>query len=267
MMEASDFRDQDPQRQLADAISDSVMNEDFDFFNAIVQNQDLLTIVEIAEYLNVKRQKAEDPVERNRWEAGLDHHLQSLTGQEFSDDDVKTLTGIIQSMEFDAIINSDEVAEETVVPTEHEDTNAWGVSEFEPQYTNEDLETMRKLPVFAQAEELVQEGQFQTAMRVLSKIGGERGLKARQIIDWYVLKRAQELVQEDQFQTATLLVHNNASGKKSAGNIREVLDKTVFLRATELANEGQLTTAERLIMNNASSKARAEAMLEELGLR
>ena len=72
------------------------MNEDTEFFDSIIENQAVLDRVDIAEYLNVKRQSAEDPVEQNRWEFGLDHYLHTLTGQEFSEEEVERLKSVVQ---------------------------------------------------------------------------------------------------------------------------------------------------------------------------
>ena len=100
----------------------------------------------------------------------------------------------------------------------------------------------------------------------MGKLGGERGTKARQIIDKYVFSQAERLADSGQFVAAAQLIKSKASSQESADNMSEALDKIVFKRAYKLATGKQLAAAESLIKSKASSKARVKAMLEELGL-
>lgn len=273
-MEASHQPDKSPENIIIDSLTAAIMAEDYEYFDAIVRNQNVVDDPSIAEYMQIKRRGTDDPVEADRWESGLSYFLEAIDGKLYSKDDLERLDAVVNNLEFDAIVTNTEVGEEPTVlgvrPFNPEeaiiDPAHWSQSVFLAEYSESDLEALRMLPVFNNAEKDAREGMLQRAVRTALQLQGERGILARQAIDTYVFQAAEQHAQSGAFARAMHYVREYGSSEDAQLPMHRALDKHVFEKAQSYVLGGVFHEAQKVIAEFVSTPSRRDMMLRELGL-
>ena len=146
-------------RRMLQAVADAIEKEDYDFSTQIAAQQNFLLPFEVAEYMDVKRRHAEDPVEKRRWEEALTSYLDFLAGIEFPPEEAEAIDEIIKRLEFDNVVESETVAKEqdegeTEDDNEDDDDENWEEDSFGIDMSVEEVKKIRQMPVFQHAESL-----------------------------------------------------------------------------------------------------------------
>lgn len=274
--------------QMLSALADAVENEDYDFTTEISSSQELLRPFEVAEYMDVKRRHSDDPVQSRRWGDALVAYLDTLEGQEFPEEEAEVINGIISNLEFEAITSNSETLDhdnDTDI-TEEEDPDSdkddkWEDDRFTIYIDEEEMEIIRSLPVFKQAETKaagsgVYPPDLQGAKRYIEQhVSGELTEKMLTILDWYVFKHAERKAQGSGVYSPNLrdssdTIKKYSSTEEVADRMRNAIDKYVFKEAERAANgtgvyPPDLVKARKIIDQFASNQGRRDAMLRRLG--
>lgn len=267
-------------RQMIEALTEAIEAEDYGFMVEVAEGQDLLRPYEIVEYMDVKRRKAEDPLENRQWEYGLRHYLTTLRDTEFPLEEVEVINAAINNLEFDAIVSNPEIAEEKSARGDQdaESDLEWNNEQFQLIIDHEEYERIIRLPLFRQAADYasgaVDGYSIGDAVRLIEKnSGGETKDNMRKILDWYISREAQNYAADKvagySIGDAKSLIEKHASSEDTALSMRSSLDKFVFMKAGAYARgevDGySMADAKRLIENLASTAERRDMMFQQLG--
>ncbi len=279
-------------QQFLSAVTEGVLNDDHEFLRELITDQDLLQPVELAEYLDIKQRKSEDYKEKKQWLDAADLYLQTLSGREFSPEEVESLKIVIQNLQFARIIDNEEVAEEPVVKTddlENYEVNDWGSSEFIIKLSEEEINEVSNHAIFDRARKMADRrlvppsgDGLQVAREMIEENVSNEELKAKMflVMDQVVFSRSEKMAQGrlvpsstgDALKDAREIIEKYSSSEESRIEMRLALDKQIFIRAEKMVQgrlvprrKNHMEEAREMIINNASTPSRANAMLNKLG--
>lgn len=268
-------------RQMIEALTEAVQNEDVDFVLAITSFQQLLRPFELVEYMDVVRRGSEDPVESRRWNDALYGYVGSLEGQEFPAEETDVIDTVMANLQFDSIVSSDETADESydVLPEDEvsEDDN-WEKTTFSYTMEQEEYERIQQLPTFKKALEYASGSRTGYSIRdavkfIEENVSPELGENMLKILDSVIAQKAEQYANGRHtgysIKDAKGLISRFGSSDASKALMESCLDKYVYDKAEQYANglrTGYSTKdAKNHIIKYASTPGRRDAMLRRLG--
>jgi hypothetical protein len=283
-------------------LKSAVEDGGIDFSLERLEIEEFVDIVDIIEYMDIKRRSQEDPVMEQRWLDSLESFLNSRFGREVSRQDFERIGRVLNSIQVDKITQRDIIEDNGEISTGKEkrtdsfDVKDWDNDNFSIELPEDEIKRLLKTPIVRHAV-LLATGladyfkgvQIEEAVKLFRE--GQDGSisqphKGQLIIDYYVMGHAVNLANGKadylkgvQIEEAVNCIEKNASDSQGDRNessvvfrMRRALDKEIFKYAVKLATgkadrfSGIPLAGEAVncIEKNASCRERSDAMIRQI---